>query len=663
MVCTSIGGIKFLKPIIRITNESLIELQVFRFSKDKNFLHVITIYIFVFGFSNCTAIGDYCTTLDPYTIHYEDSTNLMSVEDANLQLKNNKVEFISNHKPSYGYSNSNHWFSFRSPIIPEDTTYFGVRRSYLVLDNPLLDEIHVFYKLKNWTIHLKGGDQIPFTKRDLPLITQTFRIPIDVSYSDIVVQIKSKGNLRIGFHRCYSEGLVSFESSRNLQYGLFFGSLLFISIYHLITFILSKRLIFLLFSLYSIFLTAFFLTTSGFSQKYIYPELEFFNNHIVQYTNLVSITFGFLFILSYFPFLTKKPYRYLFVVPVLTFLSLHLILIPILPYPYLSQIIPMFGVIITLSLSIILCYQPKLRSSEKWIRFGLFILSIAILISLLRSFNIIPINLFTIHILKISQLVEVLLFAVAAGSQYNELKAESDRSKIEKEIAIKLAQSKTDTMNYLSHEVRSPLHSIMAYIEILSDKASDLKTKTELKYLTQSANHLLKIVSDVLDQSKLEAGKIKIERNRFKIHDFIDEVYGAIKPIADQQNLKFELHLDQNLPKEIYADSIHLHQILTNLLFNAVKFTKEGSIQLHVKRESETIRFLVKDTGVGMGLEDQNLLYREFQQNAKTFYRKYGGSGLGLMICKGLLELMGSALSLKSEKNIGTEFSFSIPIE
>lgn len=636
---------------------------MFLFSKNKFLFQLFAFCSFALGLNNCTAIGDYCTTLDPYTVHYKDSSNLLSVEEANLQLRSLQAEDISNHKPSYGYSNSHHWFGFRNTILPEDTSYFGVRRSYLVLDNPLLDEIHVFYKFKTWTIHLKGGDQIPFTKRDLPLITQTFRIPTDVSYSDISVQIKTKGNMRVSFHRCYSEGLVSFESTRNLQFGLFFGSLLFISIYHLITFILSKRLTFLLFSLHSIFLLAYFLTNSGFSQKYIYPNLQLFNNHIVQYTNLASIFFGFLFILSYFPFLTKLRYRYFFMVPVITFLVLHLILIPILPYPYLSQIIPMFGVFITLSLSVILCYQPKLRSSEKWIRFGLFVFSIAIFISLLRSFNIIPINTFTIHVLKISQLIEVLLFAVAAGSQYNELKAESDRSRIEKETAVKLAQSKTDTMNYLSHEVRSPLHSIMAYIEILSDKASDLKTKTELRYLTQSANHLLKIVSDVLDQSKIEAGKIKIERTRFKIHDFIDEIYGAIKPIADQQNLLFEIHLDQNLPKEISSDSIHLHQILTNLLFNAVKFTKEGSIQLHVKRENETIRFLVRDTGVGMGLEDQNLLYIEFQQNAKTFYRKYGGSGLGLMICKGLLELMGSQLHLKSEKNVGTEFSFSIPID
>lgn len=632
------------------------------YSKSKFYFWFLGVPFFTILFINCTSASDYCTNLNSNTVYFSDNSNQLKFSEAISKLNELELNKKEIYSTSIGYSEATHWFKFQNINIDEDNSFLGVRRWYLVLDNPLIDEVSVLIPREGNFTQLISGDQIPFTKRDLPLVSHTFRIPNDVKINEIYVKLISKGSLRVNFSRCRSEELLSFESSTNIQYGFLFGSIVFITVYHLITFFLSRRFVFVMFSLYSISIMFFFMTTSGYSQKFFYPSLADFNNNVVQYSNILSISLGFTFILFYFPFLAQGKFKTLFSVPIFLFLLAHLILIPWISYTYLSRTIPVFGVLITISLTTILFFRKNLRPSERWIQIGLAVLSIAIIISILRLLTVIPNNMFTIHIIKISQLTEVLLFALAVGSQYNELKSESDRTRIEKETAIRLAQAKTDTLNYLSHEIRSPLHSIMAYVEILSEKAKDSKTKDEVHYLMKSSHHLIKILSDVLDQSKIEAGKIKIEYGHFVLLDFVDEIIGEIKPIASQHNLDLELEIDPKVPTKIYADSIHLHQVLSNLLFNAVKFTKHGYVKLKLLKYENHIHFYVIDTGVGMGYDDQVLLFNEFTQNAKTFYRKYGGSGLGLMIAKGLLELMGSELTLKSEKNKGTEFHFSIPI-
>ena len=221
----------------------------------------------------------------------------------------------------------------------------------------------------------------------------------------------------------------------------------------------------------------------------------------------------------------------------------------------------------------------------------------------------------------------------------------------------------------MSHELRTPLNAIIGYSEMLEEEAED-QGETEmipdLKKIRGAGKHLLGLINDILDLSKIEAGRMELYLETISVNTLIDDVVSLVKPLLEEKNNRLITDYSANLGT-IHTDVTKVRQNLFNLLSNASKFTEQGTITLTVRREhissTDRLTFTVQDTGIGMSAEQQAKLFQSFTQADSSTTRKYGGTGLGLAITRKFCEMMGGEIQVTSEPGVGSTFTFWIPAQ
>jgi signal transduction histidine kinase/CheY-like chemotaxis protein len=228
----------------------------------------------------------------------------------------------------------------------------------------------------------------------------------------------------------------------------------------------------------------------------------------------------------------------------------------------------------------------------------------------------------------------------------------------------KATRAKSEFLANMSHEIRTPMNGIIGMLHLALNSKLDDTQRNYLNKMNASANALLVIINDILDISKIEAGKMKIEKSNFDLKETVNNVISLIETKASQKNIKLNVYYDDELGRGFYGDSLRLSQILTNLLGNAVKFTDGGQISLEVKKQqNQKVYFEVRDTGIGISVEQMDKLFKPFTQADSGTTKKYGGTGLGLAISKQLVEIMNGKIWVQSEKGEGSCFMFEIELE
>ena len=245
-------------------------------------------------------------------------------------------------------------------------------------------------------------------------------------------------------------------------------------------------------------------------------------------------------------------------------------------------------------------------------------------------------------------------------------KAEEDHKALLLAEASNLAQR--DFLARMSHELRTPMNGVLGMTKLAQSAKTDSERLEYLAKIHASASLLLGIINDILDISKIEANKMEIERRPFKIMDIIENIRDLLTPRALEKHLQFDITVDPSVPKSVAGDSLRLSQVLFNIVGNAIKFTQEGSVSLHVFGEELQdnkikLSFSVRDAGIGMDEAQLSRVFKAFTQADSSTARKFGGSGLGLSISKALTELMGGELHATSEKNVGSEFALYVIVE
>ncbi len=254
---------------------------------------------------------------------------------------------------------------------------------------------------------------------------------------------------------------------------------------------------------------------------------------------------------------------------------------------------------------------------------------------------------------------------IAFCSDISERKASEQALQNAKQLAEESSKAKAVFLANMSHEIRTPINAILGFSQLVLRNELTADTRNYLNKVHLSAEHLLGIINDILDFSKIEAGKLEVEKIEFRVDVLLNQLQDFFRNIAYEKGLELTVGMMPDVPNILWGDPLRLSQILINLLGNALKFTNQGEISLIIDTMEQVgttikLRFLIQDSGIGMTEEQLSSLFDAFHQADASTTRKYGGTGLGLVISQKLVRLMGGSIAVQSQPGQGSQFSFTL---
>jgi signal transduction histidine kinase len=248
------------------------------------------------------------------------------------------------------------------------------------------------------------------------------------------------------------------------------------------------------------------------------------------------------------------------------------------------------------------------------------------------------------------------------------LKAQTTELSDARAEALHAMELKAQFMANVSHELRTPLSGVLGMAELLKEMPLTSDQEELVSYIYVSAAGLVDVVNSLLDFSRLQSGKLRIEKSKFSVQKLLQSIKESFAEVAGRKGLHLEFSIGKDVPESLSGDELRIRQVLSGLTNNAIKFSERGTIHIQaqlVKKfdDMAVVRFVVKDSGIGIPVSEQERIFMPFVQVDGSSTRRYGGVGLGLPICKLLVQLMSGSMSLTSSAGKGSSFSFSLPLE
>ena len=540
----------------------------------------------------------------------------------------------------------------------------------LVLEVPVafLQRIH-FYIIANGQIehHYKAG--IDFAISERAIRSRNIQVPITLPADSrrMVVIANEKGGhaLLVSYLRLWDNA--DFYQHINIDesfYWFFFGAVSLMLVYNLVIYGFTRDQSYLYYFFYcftSILLTY---TSRGFGFLHLWPEQPWINAPLTGTLNTLTYLFAALFAVTFLHLKERSPGAY----RVIMWFAAYFMLTAVIQLLTFGSMLQQILQITTLLSSIVLSFLLFIVGITLWhkgdtdarnysVAWGIYL--VGWILTHLEYLSVWHSNAILFNLQIVGQLIELSLLSIALATRINKMREQESH-------AIAANRAKSDFLAKMSHEIRTPMNGVLGMSELLGETELNTLQKTYNDTIRSSGKALLRVINDILDYSKLEAGKLQIEHIPFCASKLVDEVSALYQLQVKEKGLKLISDVSADMPPLIMGDPERVRQILFNLVGNAIKFTERGAISVTVSVEAGdpgSYRLSVFDTGIGITVEAQQHLFDSYTQEDASTTRKYGGTGLGLAICKQLAILMGGSVGVESTPGKGAVFWVKLPLQ
>jgi signal transduction histidine kinase/CheY-like chemotaxis protein len=575
-----------------------------------------------------------------------------------------------------GYSRSVFWLRLDLEYRPQQAT--GARNWLLELAYPPLDHLELYLPDADggFVLAQRTGDALPFVSRQIKQNNYLFELNLAPGQPQrLYLRLESQGSIQAPLTLWAPNAYLEEQPGRIYVLGIIYGVLLVMLVYNLFIFLSVRDTSYLYYILYIASFGLYQVSVNGAGIEYFWPDNPWWANAATPFLIGSAALFGCQFARSFLHTGEHSPWIDRLLLLLMACGAAVMILALSVSYATALRLATYLALLFTVAIfsAGVLAWLRGMRVARYFIiAWSAFLIGGAI--NTLMVLGYLPNVFLTMYASQIGSALEVGLLSLALADRINAMKEE--RTRILQEAGRKLEalnqelansnRFKDEFLATVTHELRTPMNGVIGSLELMQTVSLDVELAQYQRTAASSARDMMRMVNDILALTELQAGKLYPRREPFSLRGLFDGLRAQYAPRAQDKGLRFDLELDDSLPDILEGDAAKLAQALGYLLDNAIKFTSQGGVTLQVGRAGNggdclPLSVQVSDTGIGFEPDD-GLLYRRFQQLDGSMTRKYGGLGIGLAICRQLVDLLGGSLGHESQPGQGSRFRLDVPL-